>query len=76
MTTKKNEDNKENFCGVCTAIPLAFVGTGISSLSTNSKGSNKKYKKILLWSGIITVIVSFIIIYYNFRISKCSKCVL
>ena len=66
----KNNDQKEEFCGACAAIPLAFVGVGATYGST--KGSNKKMKKILLCSGIFSVILTILIAIYFLR--NCSDC--
>ena len=69
---KDGEDVKEFFCGACLAVPLAFVGVGASAYGASSRGSHKKSKKIVLWSGIATIIISLIIaIYY---LTSCTNC--
>jgi len=71
----EEDESKEKFCGVCTVIPLAFVGAGASAYGANSNGSQKKLKKILLWSGVSTVIFALLIIIYIYYIKKdCVDC--
>lgn len=75
-TTKKcyldQGDTKEDFCGACAVVPLAFAGVGATAYGTTSKGSNKKLKKILLWSGLVSVLITIIIAYYFLQ--NCSDC--
>ena len=69
---KDGKDVKEFFCGACLAVPLAFVGVGASAYGASSRGSHKKSKKIALWGGIATIIISLIIaIYY---LTSCTNC--
>lgn len=71
---KNHEDVKESFCGACLAVPLAFAGVGASAYGADSKSKHKNNKKIMLWVGIITIIISlFIAIYYMF-LSGCKNC--
>ena len=64
---------KEDFCGACLAIPLAFAGVGASAYGTSSsRGKYKKQKLIILISGIVSIVISLVIaIYY---MSTCSNC--
>lgn len=77
MSDKKlqeNEEIQENFCGACAAVPLALAGAGGAAYGS-TKGSNKKYKKILLWTGIITAILAILFIIYVYCIKKdCKSC--
>jgi cytosine/uracil/thiamine/allantoin permease len=68
-----SDDIKEPFCGACALIPLAFAGAGASAYGNTSKG-HKKTKKILLWSGVITVILCLIFIIYIYGFKKCTEC--
>jgi Na+-driven multidrug efflux pump len=71
IDSNKNE-SKENFCGACVAIPLAFAGVGASAYGANSKDSYKKRKKYMLWGGVLTIVISLIIaIIY---MSTCNNC--
>ncbi len=66
---------KENFCGACLSIPLAFVGVSASAYgASGSRRSHKKQKKIALWVGIVTILISLLIAVYYLFISKCSNC--
>ena len=70
---KDNQDIKEDFCMACMAVPLAFAGVGASAYgANNSRGSHKRSKKIALWGGVITIVLSLIIaIYY---MTSCKTC--
>jgi hypothetical protein len=63
-------DQKENFCTACLTVPLAIAGSGMSIYGTNSTGKQKKTKKILLISGIITLLF---VAYLIFRKKSCSS---
>jgi uncharacterized membrane protein YjfL (UPF0719 family) len=66
---------KEDFCAACLTIPLAFTGASLSAYGASSNGSHKKLKKILLWSGVGTVLLSLLIIIYVYYIKKdCTNC--
>ena len=67
-------DIKENFCGACVALPLAFVGVGASAYGTGSRKKHQTQKKIALWAGIISIIISIAIAIYYLYIKKCSNC--
>lgn len=70
---KDVDDTKEEFCGACLAVPLAFAGVGASAYgASSSRGSYKTSKKIALWGGIITIIISIIIIIYY--MNTCDEC--
>jgi hypothetical protein len=67
-----DSDTKESFCGACAALPLAFIGAGVAGAGSKKKGSNKKTKKILLWSGLIITLISIIIVI--FYLKRCKTC--
>jgi len=67
-------DTRENFCGACAAVPLALVGAGVSAYGAGSKKKYKRGKKIMFWTGIITVIISILIVIYFLWIKKCDDC--
>ena len=56
-------DRREDFCGICTAVPLAFAGFGAAN-SVNSKIG-------ILIICALSVIVS---IYFLIKYWGCSKC--
>lgn len=68
----KGEENKEDFCGACAAIPIALAGAGLAGAS--GKGSRKKEKKILLWTGLGTIFLAIMIAVFFLFIKKCSDC--
>lgn len=71
-----NSEIKEDFCGACAAIPLAFVGVGISGYgATGSKKEYKRRKQIMFWSGIATIVLALaIIVYYKCIKKDCTEC--
>ena len=71
---KDNQDVKEDFCGACLSVPLAFVGVGASIYGTSSRDKYKKQKKIVLMSGIVSIMVSLIIASYYLFFSGCKDC--
>ena len=73
MSNNTNSNNsKEEFCGACLTVPVAFAGAGAASYGI--KGKHKKMKKIMLWSGLIITLLSIIIsIYFLFRCQKCRQ---
>lgn len=76
MDSNKKIETQEEFCTACAVVPLAFAGAGASAYGASSKGSNKKMKKILLWSGVATVLISLLIVIYIYFIRKgdCKDC--
>ena len=71
---ESDENTKEEFCGACAAVPLAFAGIGASAYGSSSRGSHKKQKNWALWAGIISVILSILIAVYFLFIKKCVDC--
>ena len=68
-------DTIEKFCGACLAVPLAFAGVGSAAFgSSGSKKSHKTQKRVALWIGIVTVVISLLIAIYYIWISKCTNC--
>jgi hypothetical protein len=59
-------DVKENFCGACLTIPLAFAGAG-TALGAEKKQSLKK------WAIILTILSIFLTIYFVY-VKKCNTC--
>ena len=72
LDTKDTKDTKEDFCGACAVVPIAFAGIGATAYGTSSKGSNKKIKKILVCSGLVSIVITMIIAYYFLK--NCSDC--
>ena len=70
----KDEDVREDFCPACLAIPLAMAGAGASVAGSNKSAKFKLQKKVLLWGGIFTVLVSVAIVIYYICIKDCKDC--
>jgi len=67
-------ETKENFCGACLAVPLAFVGAGVAYGSAGSKKKHKQTKKIVFWVGIAVTVLSLAVAIYYLWIKKCDDC--
>lgn len=66
---------KEEFCGLCAAIPLAFIGAGTGAVGVTEKGSETKKKKWLLISGgVMIAMAAGIAVYYLFIKKDCKSC--
>ena len=61
---------KEEFCGICTAIPIALAGLGGTAYAAS--GEDEKRKKIIILIGCSIVLV--VSIYFLIKYSKCSAC--
>jgi lipoprotein signal peptidase len=59
-------DIRENFCGACVTVPLAFMGAGAAF-------SAEKKAKIQKWAIILTILSIIFTIYYIY-FKKCSSC--
>ena len=64
-------DIREDFCGVCAAIPLALAGAGVASI-TASKEDYHNRKKILIITSIAVIIFSIIVLV---KYRKCNQCI-
>ena len=69
----ENGDIVEPFCGACIAAPLALMGVGASAYGAKGN-SHKAYKKVLLITGIITIVASVAVLVYYLFIKKCKGC--
>ena len=64
-------DTKEEFCGLCLAIPLSLIGVGTAGIGA-TKGGYSRNKKIMLYGGIILTVLSLLVaILY---LAKCKTC--
>lgn len=57
---------KENFCGACLTIPLAFAGAGTAI------GAEKK-AQLYKWAVILTVVSILLTVYFVY-VKKCNTC--
>jgi disulfide bond formation protein DsbB len=67
-------ENKEDFCPVCVAVPIAMAsGAGIAGIgSKKDPKKNKSSKLIMLIVGILVSVLSLLIGLYFWR--KCPDC--
>lgn len=71
---KNSKEVQEDFCPACVAVPLAFAGAGAAGVGMNKKGGRQKYKKMLLYIGVPTAIISILVAVYFLWIKKCEEC--
>lgn len=57
---------KENFCGACLTIPLAFASAG-TAIGAEKKAQLKRW-------AIIFTIISVALTFYFVYVKKCSTC--
>lgn len=70
---RQEEEQKENFCGACVTVPLAFAvaGGGVAgSSSLVDKQKHKKLKKTMFVVGITVALLS--ILYSGYILYKQS----
>ena len=69
-------ETKETFCGACLAVPLALAGAGMAGIGSKKDDKNikstKKYKKIMLWSGMTITLIGIIVALVYLR--TCKDC--
>jgi hypothetical protein len=67
---------KENFCPSCITIPLAMSGIGLTSLNSDSETSekHKRKKKLMLYTGLVITLLSFLIGVYYLCYKQCNDC--
>jgi hypothetical protein len=70
---KDNEDTKEEFCSSCAMGVVAIAGAVGAGAGASSKKMHKKYKKILIWVGIATFIISIAVAGYMWK-QNCKEC--
>ena len=66
---------KEDFCGACLALPLAFAGAGTATATSggdSGDNTNSKSNKIFWWSVALTI-VGLIATFWFLR--GCKSCV-
>ena len=75
MELNKKEDVKEDFCPSCLIVPLAFAGAGATTVGGTMTKNHKKWKNVLLISGVITIISTIgLVIYYFMNKDDCKSC--
>jgi hypothetical protein len=69
LYTKMVEEIREDFCGMCLAVPFALAGAGVAGLS--SKEDYHRRKWIMISTGIIILIISMFLLWYY---QDCTSC--
>lgn len=60
---------REDFCGMCMAVPIALAGAGVAGLS--SKQDYQKRKRIMISTGIVVLLISIFLFWYY---QGCTSC--
>jgi len=60
-----DEEQKEEFCGACLAVPLAFAAGGGGVAASSTLVDRKKYKKLKKLMFMVGIIVAVISIFYS-----------
>ena len=71
----KKEDVKEDFCPSCLIVPLAVAGAASTAAGSQVSGKHKLMRKVLFYSGVITVASVLVILFYMFVLKKKEDCV-
>ena len=66
------KETKEDFCGLCVVAPLAFAGASATAVGGSVMKRHKKWRKMLLISGIASIILSILILIYYKK--NCKEC--
>lgn len=71
MDPYTNHTLREDFCGACLALPLAFAGAaGAGSTSDPNTSTNR----LIFWGSIILTIASIVtLVWYLNRCKSCSS---
>lgn len=72
-TTDKDIVIKEDFCGACLALPLAFAGAGTATATSGDTSGNKSKSSIFFWSVVISIIGLIATVW--FLSGDCTTCV-
>lgn len=61
---------KEEFCGICAAIPVALMGAGASATGLGMEQYREKRKWMLI-IGVASLFLSIFIVWWN---RDCTEC--
>ena len=67
------KEQKEEFCGICAVAPLAFAGASATAVGSTIPKKHSAWKKTLLVSGILTIVMSVAILIYYYVFKKDCK---
>jgi len=75
MIRRDKEELKEDFCPSCLVVPLAFAGAGAATAGGTVSKKHKVWKKALLVSGIVTLLIAVAMGFYYFMYkAECKEC--
>lgn len=75
MNRRDDEELKEDFCPSCLVVPLAFAGAGAAAAGGTVSKKHKVWKKALLVSGIVTLLIAIAMAAYYFMYkAECKEC--
>jgi hypothetical protein len=60
---------REDFCGMCMAVPFALAGAGVAGFASKQDYQNRKY---IIISISIAVLIVTALLYLNFQ--DCKSC--
>jgi hypothetical protein len=73
--TDRKDEVKEDFCPACLIVPLAFAGAGAAAAGGTMSNKHKKWKKALLISGVLTILLCIAVgVYYLMNKDNCKEC--
>jgi len=62
-------ETREDFCGLCMAVPLALVGAGVTGLTSAKDYQTRKWVKLSVY---MVILVIALILFINYK--DCEKC--
>lgn len=62
---------KEDFCGVCAAVPIALAGLGGTAYVSTTNEEKKRNKIIIL---LVCYVILAFSIFFLIKYDKCAKC--
>lgn len=60
---------REDFCGMCMAVPIALAGAGITGVFSKEEYQRRKW--IIISTGIIILLISVFLLWYY---KDCKDC--
>jgi len=69
LVENKMVEIREDFCGMCMAVPLALAGAGVAGIASKQDYQNRKYIIILI---SVAVLITTFILYLKFK--DCRSC--
>lgn len=62
---------REDFCGMCMAVPIALAGAGVAGLASKQEYQNRKW--IMITVGLAVLVITIILLY---KYKDCKSCTL